>query len=132
MILVTGGKNQGKTAFVKRFLNLEPEEKLPSDWMDGRNDAPEKALFAPVIFHLEELVWRLMKAGVDAESFAKRLMAENKAVVIVTDEIGCGIVPMEAFQREYREIHGRICQNIAAESGQVYRVLCGIAMQIKG
>lgn len=132
MILVTGGRNQGKTAFVKEILNLDPEAEQPSGWMDGRYDEPEKAFSSPVVLHLEELVSRLMRAGEDAEEFAGTLMEKNKEAVMVTDEIGCGIVPMEAFQREYREVHGRICQRIAAESGQVYRVLCGIAMRIKG
>lgn len=50
---------------------------------------------------------------------------------MTADEIGCGIVPMEAFERGYRETDGRICQRIAAYSEEVHRVICGLGMRIK-
>lgn len=60
-------------------------------------------------------------------------MQENPDAFVTADEIGCGIVPMEAFERGYRETDGRICQRIAAYSEEVHRVICGLgnADQIK-
>ena len=49
----------------------------------------------------------------------------------MTDEIGYGIVPMDLFQREYREKTGRICTELAERSEEVYRIICGIGMRIK-
>lgn len=63
--------------------------------------------------------------------FASLLIRQNPAVVITADEIGCGIVPADAFEREYREVDGRICQQIAAASDAVFRVVCGIGTRIK-
>ena len=60
-----------------------------------------------------------------------KLWAENPGIVIVTDEIGCGIVPAERHLREYRELTGRICTELAAVSAEVHRVLCGIGTRIK-
>ena len=37
--------------------------------------------------------------------------------VLVTDEIGCGIVPADAFERLYREETGRLCCQFAREGG---------------
>ena len=59
------------------------------------------------------------------------LMQENPDAFVTADEIGCGIVPMEAFERDYRETDGRICQRIAAYSEEVHRVICGLGMRIK-
>ena len=49
--------------------------------------------------------------------FAERLMQENPDAFVTADEIGCGIVPMEAFERDYRETDGRIYSGFAAYSG---------------
>lgn len=32
---------------------------------------------------------------------------ENKDTIVIADEIGNGIVPLDAFEREYREQTGR-------------------------
>ena len=65
------------------------------------------------------------------EKYMIRLMQENPDAFVTADEIGCGIVPMEAFERGYRETDGRICQRIAAYSEEVHRVICGLGMRIK-
>jgi adenosylcobinamide kinase/adenosylcobinamide-phosphate guanylyltransferase len=67
----------------------------------------------------------------DVMAIAERLIRENPDVVIVTDEIGYGIVPVDKAEREYREVAGRICTRLAAEADEVYRVICGIGTRIK-
>ena len=62
----------------------------------------------------------------------EKLKCENSEIVLITDEIGYGIVPTDAFYREYRETHGRVCTQIAAEAKEVHRVICGIGTVIKG
>lgn len=86
---------------------------------------------ADLITHFELFVRREMEAGRDPYVFAERLMQENPGAFVTADEIGCGIVPMEAFERDYRETDGRICQRIAAYSEEVHRVICGLGMRIK-
>lgn len=51
--------------------------------------------------------------------------------IVICDEIGNGIVPVNAFEREYRERVGRILIGIAAKADEVERVICGIAQRIK-
>ena len=50
---------------------------------------------------------------------------------MISDEIGNGIVPMDAFEREYREQTGRILIELAKEAEEVIRVICGIGQKIK-
>lgn len=52
--------------------------------------------------------------------------------VIVTNEIGMGIVPANRLSRIYGDIVGRINQQIAKDSDEVYLVVSGIPMKIKG
>ena len=81
----------------------------------------------PRVENLHEIVRKMLKEDKDPLSLADTLCGH----VITCDEIGCGIVPMEAFERGYRETDGRICQRIAAYSEEVHRVICGLGMRIK-
>lgn len=55
----------------------------------------------------------------------------GKTVVFVTNEIGCGIVPMGRVSRLYRDLIGTVNQKVAAEAEQVYVTICGITIELK-
>lgn len=52
-------------------------------------------------------------------------------VIMVTNELGSGLVPENAISRTFRDIAGRINQKIALKSDEVYLTVCGIPMKIK-
>lgn len=52
-------------------------------------------------------------------------------VIFVTNELGCGIVPMEHVSRLYRDLIGKINQAAAAEADEVYVSVCGITTELK-
>ncbi|MEN6564705.1 MAG: bifunctional adenosylcobinamide kinase/adenosylcobinamide-phosphate guanylyltransferase [Veillonellales bacterium] len=52
-------------------------------------------------------------------------------VIIVTNEVGMGIVPDNALAREYRDIAGWANQKIASRADEVYLVISGLAVEIK-
>ena len=56
---------------------------------------------------------------------------KNPDMVILCDEVGCGIVPIEPFQRQWREETGRLCCLLAQRAQRVERIFCGIAMTLK-
>ncbi len=56
----------------------------------------------------------------------------NLYFVIVTNELGMGVVPGNRLSRIYSDIVGRINQQISKESDEVYFVVSGIPMKIKG
>ena len=72
-----------------------------------------------------------LKLGWDFDGITERLLQENPELILISNELGYGVVPMEAFDRTYRETTGRICTKIAAESQMVIRVVCGMGMVIK-
>lgn len=110
MKLYIGGYKQGKLAYVRK-QNPGKEQKI-------RND-----------FHL--WVRQLLLDGRDAEAEVDAYLKEHPDAIVICDEIGNGIVPMEAFERDYRERLGRILIHLAEQAECVERVFCGLGQRIK-
>lgn len=141
MKLVIGGAYQGKLAYAKRTYGLQ------DGWLDGGKCAPEELRTCGGIDQFHILVRRMMEEGQwpepfclkadftelehQAELFAAWLAAENPDIVIVTNELGCGVVPMDPTERFWREAVGRICTCLAARADEVVRVSCGLGMRLK-
>lgn len=127
MILITGGAYQGKTGYAKKAFNI-----VSSDIADGRSCTFEAAKSAACIVNFHELVRRLTEAGIDCIGFTNELCRENLEAVIILDEIGSGIIPLDKSERKWRESVGR-CGCILAENAEtVIRLVCGIPTAIKG
>lgn len=62
---------------------------------------------------------------------AKRKFSGQDKLIIISNEVGYGLVPVEAFEREYRETVGRVNCFFAGEAEQVIRVVSGIGKRIK-
>lgn len=56
----------------------------------------------------------------------------NTKFIIVTNEVGLGIIPENRLSRIYRDIVGKANQIAAKYSGEVHLVVSGIPMKIKG
>jgi adenosylcobinamide kinase / adenosylcobinamide-phosphate guanylyltransferase len=52
-------------------------------------------------------------------------------VILVTNEVGSGIVPEGKVARLFRDLVGRLNQRIAAAADEVYLVSCGIPITLK-
>jgi adenosylcobinamide kinase/adenosylcobinamide-phosphate guanylyltransferase len=55
-----------------------------------------------------------------------------KQVIFVSNELGSGIVPMDAMTRCYRDIMGCVNQRVAKEAAQVYFTVSGVTVEMKG
>lgn len=108
MVFVTGPLYSGKKTFVK-------------EWMHWDDDA----LAAHAVWDVQDRA-----AGCpDLERLADEL--SQKEVVIAT-EIGGGVVPVLAEEREAREAAGRLACLLAKKADTVIRVFCGIPTVLKG
>lgn len=129
MVLITGGTAQGKRAFVEREL-MGGE---PVAWVDGAAADWDSLLAAPFCYNFQTFVRRVLTGEVKAETgeLAELLLRTLPERVIVTDDIGGGIVPIDPLERSWREETGRICCRLAAGAKQVWRLNCGLGQRIK-
>ncbi len=86
---------------------------------------------AQIITDFHEVIRKALSRGEDGAAVAERLLRERPDCVVVSNEIGAGIVPIEEKDRAWREAVGRALCILARESEQVTRVVCGIGVRIK-
>jgi adenosylcobinamide kinase/adenosylcobinamide-phosphate guanylyltransferase len=53
-------------------------------------------------------------------------------VIVVSDEVGSGIVPMHAGARAYRDLVGIAHQRLAARADEVHLLVAGLPLRLKG
>lgn len=110
MVLIVGGSYQGKTEF-------------------ARKNFPNAKYFN----QLQAFIKKRMENGKEQEEILAEIrdsIAEGQWVLI-SDEIGNGVVPQDPFDRQWREVTGRILISLAKDATEVYKVVCGIGIKIK-
>ncbi len=122
MRLIIGGKGQGKRDYAASAYDIAPGE-IATELTAAKS--------ARVLYGLEEEIARCLREGVEPETLVEELCRANPDIIIICRELGCGVVPVERFDREWRERTGRICCELAKTAESVERVLCGIPMRIK-
>lgn len=74
---------------------------------------------------IEDKVLEAVKSLID------RINASKLKLVMVTNEVGCSIVPENHVARVYRDIAGRVNQRAAELADEAYAVICGIPVKLK-
>jgi adenosylcobinamide kinase/adenosylcobinamide-phosphate guanylyltransferase len=61
----------------------------------------------------------------------KAIRGSLARVVVVTNELGLGLVPEDAGCRRFRDLAGQVNQQVAEEADEVYLALSGLRLRIK-
>ena len=127
MKLIIGGTAQGKLEYVllkyDAQKNMVWDGVLPNDMELNGNIV--------IINHFHQWVKSRMVSGGCPEDEIMSFLDCNEDCIIICDEIGNGIVPIDPFEREYRERTGRILVQLAMRAEEVERIICGIGQKIK-
>ena len=124
MEMIIGGAYQGKADYAK--------EQYPDlNWVSGELVSESELMTAQGVLDFQKYIRRELEEEKDVSELAERIILKNPDVILVSQEVGYGVVPVDAFDRKYREAVGRVCTKLAAYSHKVTRVVCGIGTVIK-
>lgn len=73
-----------------------------------------------------------VRAALEAGRDPMDLLPGLIGTVTTCDEIGCGVVPLDRSDRDWREAVGRLCCALADQADLVVLVVCGLPQVLKG
>lgn len=76
--------------------------------------------------------WSESKTRKAVKELLNVLVKINFKTILVSNEVGQGIVPVVELGRKYRDLLGLVNQQIAKEAAIVYQMCCGLPLRIKG
>ena len=71
------------------------------------------------------------KASAGAAELASAFKRMPGTSIVVSNEVGLGIVPADALTRKFRDASGRVNRIVAEAADEVYMVVSGIPVRIK-
>ena len=127
MIFIIGGSYQGKREYALEKFGLSD-----SDVFVCTDEAKEIDFTKRVIAHIEQFALGCVKRGEEPKNYWQAHMNSLADSILISDDVSCGVVPIDAVIRAWREATGRANNYLAREADQVIRVFCGLGQVIKG
>lgn len=122
MIFVFGGAYQGKTDFIKENFNVEDNDIYTSvDEVD----------FSYKVIKMDKFFSHLLKNGILPTDYLKENIALFQDKIVCMTDVSCGVVSVDKETRLLREEVSRCMVIFSKHSDKVFRVCCGIGMQVK-
>lgn len=128
MYFIIGGSYQGKLEYVLREFSCDLDQVFFAEKEEYKKLETSKIKIVKD-FHL--LVRHWMQDDLNVLEKTTNLIKQMEDGYIISDEIGYGIVPIDAFERAYREKVGRMSCIIAKEAEHVIRIIAGMGNIIK-
>ena len=126
MTVIFGGAYQGKLDYARENFNITDE-----DVYVCRQDSTEIDTSKKVICGLENFTFACVKSGLEARDLLADLGPVLDDKIIIVSDISQGIVPLDADQRQWREMNGRCMLWLGKKADRVIRVFCGLGQTIK-
>ena len=124
MVLIIGGAYQGKLDFAKIAFSLSEDDIFTCD-------SSEIDFSKRCINRVEEFTLTCVQSGLDPSEYFKAHKEDWKDSILICEDIFCGVVPMGAEMRAWRQATGRLCQYLSHEAAEVSRIFCGLEQKLK-
>ena len=103
-------------------------------WFSSNGDIYQSIVLDCLTLWLSNLRERRLRDLAVSEATANLLYAiraTRARVVIVSNELGLGLVPATKAVRAFRDLAGRVNQQVAAEADEVYLTISGLLLRVK-
>ena len=120
MILIIGGAYQGKMDFAKEAFGITDADMYTCN--GGQIDFTKRC-----IYKLEEFAAHHN----DPIGYFESHREDWQDSILILQDIFCGVVPMGAVNRAWRQRTGRLAQYLSREANQVSRIFCGLEQRLK-
>ena len=127
MIFIIGGSYQGKSEYALETFGLKHEDVFVCTQETEQIDFSKR-----VISHIEQFALGCVRRGEEPKEYWESHMDSLTDKILISDDVSCGVVPVDAVIRAWREAAGRANNYLAREAVQVIRVFCGLGQVIKG
>ncbi len=124
MVLIIGGAFQGKLNWARETYALADSDVFSCSGL-------EIDFSCRCVYHLEEFTLACVDAGADPVACFEAHAEQWADSVLICDDVSCGVVPMSARLRLWRNETGRLCQYLAAHADRVSRIFCGLEQRLK-
>lgn len=124
MILIIGGAHQGKLTYAKEHLGVSDADIFTCA-------GTEIDFKKRCIRSIEEFTLACVRDNIDPITYFEGNRDEWQDAVFICRDIFCGVVPMGADMRAWRQQTGRLCQYLSKEAQQVSRIFCGLEQRLK-
>lgn len=81
---------------------------------------------------LNNLIFKKRDIDTETGRLEAAIAARQAPAVLVSNEVGSGIVPENAEARRFRDLQGRLNQQIAARADRVVLLVAGLPLVVKG
>lgn len=124
MVLIIGGAWQGKLDFAKETYSLAEEDVFTCQGV-------EIDFSRRCVDRLEEFTLACVQAEKDPVAYFEGREELWRNSILICGDIFCGVVPMSAELRLWRNETGRLCQYLAKNAARVSRIFCGLEQRLK-
>ena len=120
MILIIGGAYQGKLDFAKDTFGITDVDVFTCS--TGEINFSKRC-----IYKIEEFTY----GHPDPIGYFQTHREEWQDNILILQDVFCGVVPMGAENRAWRQNTGRLSQYLSKEASQVSRIFCGLEQRLK-
>lgn len=151
MILLIGGAYQGKLDYARECWHLTEDDiftchtsetatasepTAATDTAAAHMDFPDLHknhidFTKRCINQIEEFTLSCVRSHVDSVEYFRSHRQEWADSILICQDIFCGVVPLGAEMRAWRNETGRLCQYLSKEAAQVSRIFCGLEQRLK-
>ena len=124
MVFIIGGAYQGKLDYAKAAFSIADNEVFTCD--SAKIDFSRRC-----IYRIEEFALACVRENIDPTEYFRSRREKWKDSILICRDIFCGVVPLGAEMRAWRQATGRLCRYLSLEAAQVSRLFCGLEQRLK-